>query len=278
MVENFNKHQFLLEFHKAYINKYINTNLHCHIEMFNTLKTISEKKLSPKAILDSYDRIKHLILRNEFNMLEDIYQQWHQEVKLSDWKQLVHLFEKESILLVKLKDIISQDAYALLNIVMMQPGLDITMKCCKAILTMKPKEFCVSETNISNIDVLINTIVYLAKTKDSKNIHKYVLVCRELLYFKGNAKNIKERALKSKIIPMMIYMLYNETSIDTSKPIATLPQERYLYVLCSKDPSIKHVIEKEKDEMMRQRPPVKNVKASIPMPNGGKVDIIKIYH
>jgi hypothetical protein len=272
-MEAFNKNKFIDELHKAYIYKYMNLNLHCHSEMFRTLRLMSTTKMHQKDMFAAYDKMKHFILENNFQTLDALPDYPKED------KDIIKLFEKEANILVKLKDILKHEVYAILNIIyfgMIGNGsFDMIMTCINMLLSCKPKDIS-KDSGISVVDILINLITHIAKEKDDQKTLKHVMICRELLYFKGSVKTVKERATGSKILPMMIYVVMNNKSIDLSKPIAVCPKERYLYVVCHKDIHTKIAIEREKDLIVRKRPELKNVKAALPTPVGGKVDIVKI--
>ena len=277
----FNKRKFVEEFHKSYIYTFMNTNLHCHSEMFKTLKLMTTTKMNEKDMLVAYNRIKHLILDNGFESIDGLssLHEKRGEGQGQDKQDIMTFFEKEASLLIKLKDIISVRAYGILNIIyyniLRNVRFDIIMICLDTMLNMKPKEFS-QDTTLNVVDILMNMLLHIGKEKDDKMITKYMLISREFLYFKGSVKVVKERAAKSKIFPMMIYIMTDKSAMDISKPIAVTPKEKYLYVLCNKDNNIRYMIQREKDNMTRKKPELKNVKAALPTPSGGRVDIVKI--
>lgn len=272
--ENFNKKKFIDELYKAYVFIYMNTNLHCLSEMFKTLKMMTTCKMTQKDMFASYDRIKHLILDHHFETIDNLSDFARSE------EDVIKYFDKESPLLLKLKHIISSKAYGLLNViyynVLRNTGFDIIISSLQTFLSLKHKEFS-SDPTLNMVDILINILVHVVKEKDDSHLTKFMMISREILYFKGSAKAIKERAVKSKIIPTLIHVMIHKNAIDISKPIAVAPKEKYLYVVCNKDVHTRLAIEREKDTMIRRRPELKNVKATLPTPSGGRVDIVKLY-
>lgn len=282
-MDKINKKKFIEAFHEAYINKHINTNLHCHKAVYDTLKTMSDgKTAADKALLDSYERIKHLIIDNDFDTMDDIMGSWKNNVYSQDPKHMI--CHEEIAALKSVKSSLSPEAYNMLSLftsnVSRRQDYSFSLTCAKQILSFKPKQFA---AEACAVDVLMNVLVYLSKCEkgDSKvngYLYKYIIISRELLYFKSTQKTIKRRSIDSKIVPLILFLWFHREQIDMRRPMISLPKEKYLYVICDKNDEIRHEIEKDIITQNKQaRGKIKNVKALLPTPAGGKIDIVKIY-
>lgn len=270
---NFDKKSFLDMLHHTYINKYINTNVHCHAAFFKMFKEICKEK-KEQDILQRYDKIKRLLLDNEFEQAPEYV------VGNGKRDEFIAQFSQEWPVLVSLKDAISPHAYSLLNVfygyIVNHTNFQHICSCVQCILDMKPREFS-KQTDVSAIAVLFNVLAYISKTMDSKDIYKFIAVSRELMFWKGTKKAMLDRC-HSKLIWTCIFVMSTGNIDNTVPKIATGPtcKQKYLFVICEKD----WRVTQEVDEIKHAKPKraeVKNVKVSIHTSPNSRVDIIKKY-
>ncbi len=252
---DFNKKLFISCLLNSYITKYINTNVYCHIEFFKSLKLMHSKK-KPEDILNIYDNIKGLLINNEF-FIPDIK---YGSFDIETIKGVIYTSDDRYKILDEMKELLKEDVYTLINYIygclLKQKNIDIVLEVVAYLLDLKSKDI----GNIGNIcmyDILFNLLTYVSKLID-KSLHKYVLVSRELMYFKCSKKELKSR---ERIFYITLYIILSNT-LDTSKLIkqnADMNKFDYLYVLCEKDYYTMRQIEISSEEIRRREVEPKRV-------------------
>lgn len=271
----FDKKTFLELLHKSYIDKHINTNLICHITFFKTFKEMCNDK-HESVLLQKYEKIKHMLLDNDYEHVPDIPDDDHTSVS-----DLVMQFSRTWPVLESLQEVLTQDAYALLNVlyghIVNHTRYDDALACVIHLLRMKPKDFS-KQTDVSALVVIFNVMLHISKTLDAKHMYKYMVVSRELIFWKGTKKAMMERT-QSKLMKTCIYVLVSR-NLDQSVPrIVTGPicKQKYLFVVCERDWTTSHQLDEVKHAIPRHTE-VKNVKVPLPqVAAANRVDIIKKY-
>lgn len=267
---DFNKKLFLTNLLDSYISKYINTNVNCHIEVFNSIKNINGKK-KPDDILNIYEYIKGLFISNEFLMPDINYGTF----KIETIKGVIYTSEERYKILDDMKDVLKEDVYTLINYIygclLKQRNIEIAFEVVAYLLEIKSKDI----GNVGTIcmyDILFNLLTYVSKLID-KDLHKYVLVSRELMYFKCTKKELKRR---ERLLYITIYVILSN-SLDKSKLLKPNPEMSkfdYLYVLCEKDYYTMRQIQISSDEIKQRKIEAKKVFVDLEEPPA--TNIVKI--
>ena len=257
----FDKKLFISMFFNAYVDKYMNCNLQCHTEFCNTLKEMSTTK-KPELIMKKYEYMKQILMNNEF-IIPDI---GNITFSKRDIERIINIYTEEYTILSSVKDILSQEAYAILNYVygclVTKGNTDNVLTCIAYLVSLNKKELLCKKqytgattgattgaSNVSIIDILFNILIYYAKQAD-KDLYRYVSLSRYIMYFKSNKKSLKERL---RVLYITIYVILNDAldkSVIKKKNHNTICD--YLYVICEKD--YKTMVEIQKAaELLRLR-------------------------
>jgi hypothetical protein len=237
---------------------------------FKMFKEICTEK-KELDILQKYEKIKRMLLDNEFEQAPEYVADGKREEFIAQYSQ-------EWPVLASLKDVISSEAYALLNVlygyIVNHTHFQHVCSCVQCLLDMKPREFS-KQTDVSAIAVLFNLLAHISKTMDSKDMYKFIAVSRELMFWKGTKKAMIDRC-HSKLVWTCIFVM-NKENIDKTVPkITTSPtcKQKYLFVLCEKDWRVTQEVDEIKHAQPR-RAEVKNVKVAIHTSPNSRVDIKK---
>lgn len=247
-MNTFDKNRFIMMFHDSLVNTLFNTNIYFTIDSFKCLKEMNKMK-KEKDILEKYKYIKQV-----FQTYKDVFfipcfeEVKKKDINIQEIDNIVYSFEKSNSLFDCLKDKVNQRSIALLNYVYdclsYGRNIDSIYNIVKYLLHMKPKDLSNDKKSpINIIDILFNILVYIASTIN-KEIHKYSLICRELMYFKST-KNLLLSRLN--ILYICIYVVCTR-NIDKHKIVLRKekdPHVEYLFVICEKDYNTRNQIEQE---------------------------------
>lgn len=271
----FDKKEFLALLQGAYISRYINTNVHCHVEFFRVLKEISKLK-KPAEILDRYEYIKKVLVHGDHYVPTEVL--GVVGVDDGDIKRIVLGNVGDVASLSGLKGLLTEEVYALLcfvyNVLVRQKVQDIqrAMGCIAYMVGLKPKDVG-STGNVSIIDIIYNMVVHVAKVI-GKDMHRYALVSREIMYFRSNKKVLGERL---RLLYVTVYVVGGGCQLDIRKlvkPRRGATDTDYLYVICERDTKLSEDIQGAAEMLRRKRHTPKSVVVDMHAPEG--IDIVKI--
>lgn len=275
-MSDFDKKQFVDSLYSAYVTKYMNTNVVCHIEFFNMFREINKER-SEKTIMEKYKKIKRLLYDNEFKQAPRL-------VPHTDYDMLISRFSREWPLLTSLKETINPRPYAVLNVLytylIQRENIEDAYSCVQYLVTLKPKEFSSAKQEVTALAIVFNLMAYVSKLLDAKFLYKYTVVSRELLYWKSTKKNLMDRIENSYLLTTTLHLIISG-DIDTSKPVmqtssGIVEKNRYLFVLCEKDWYAAQVIDEERSiRQNKTKIAVKNIKVPYQQSAASKVDILK---
>lgn len=216
---------FIKMFFEAYIHKYMNTNLHCHFEFFQTLKTMYAKK-KESDIMDAYQHMKYILQHNDF-IIPTIPEIPDDREAI---KRMSFATSETYDILLPLKDKVDAEVFALLSYVyhcvLKQKNVDSVLLSIKYLTNLK------YNSGICILDVLFSILLHIAKLM-GKDMYKYTLISWELLHLKNTKKDMSARI---RILYITVYVMLTQC-LDTRKVRKPLvkPEWEYLYVLCEKD-------------------------------------------
>jgi hypothetical protein len=271
----FDRKLFVSMFYDAYINKYINSNLNCHIEFYKTLKEMASMK-KEADMLKKYDYMKSILSNNEFDGFDiSVVDETHTS---EDIYNIIHTNQQEHDIFEKVKDVLTENAYVLFNFIytclIRQERFSDVVMCVKYLLGMKKKELVRGAANVDVIDMMFNVMTYTSKMM-SKDLHKYVSISQWLMYFRSNKKVLRERV---RLLFVTLYVFINNT-LDTSKILTKTNNVTcdYLFVLCEKDYKTKLEIENACQMLRLRKYDTKDVRLKKYHPSDVDMHIIKNY-
>lgn len=270
---DFDRKLFVSMFYDAFIKRYINSNLNCHVEFYKTLKDMATMK-KEVDMLKKYDYMKSILINNDFDGFdmniddtsftsEDIY-------------NIIHTNQQEHEIFEKVKDVLTENAYVLFNFIytclIRQERFHDVVTCVKYLLNMKKKELVRGATNVDVVDMMFNIMTYTSKTM-SKDLHKYVSISQWLMYFRSNKKVLRERL---RLLYVTLCVIINNT-LETSKILTKTNNITcdYLFVLCEKDYKTKLEIENDCQLLRSRKSDTKDVRVKKYNPADVNMYIIK---
>lgn len=247
-MDTFDKNKFIMMFHDSLVNKIFNTNIYFAIDSFRCLKDMTKLK-KEKDIIDKYKYIKTI-----FKTYKDVFiipcfdEIMNKEIYIQEIDSIVFSFEKSNSIFDSLNEKLTQRTIALLNYIYdclsYGKSIESIFNVVKYLMQMKSKDLSLDKkTSINIIDILFNILVYIASTIN-KDIHKYSLICRELMYFKST-KNILLSRMN--ILYICIYVVCTR-KIDKHKITIGKkkdPKIEYLFVICDNDFNTRSQIQHE---------------------------------
>jgi hypothetical protein len=252
---NINKKEFIECFIDTYIKKLQTNNLHFHIEVYKAVQQLEACKKDDE-IMEVYKNIKYIYNHNSLKVTT-----WGNVCKVDEIEDYVNKYvytlQSESIVLIRLKDLLHEKVYAIICNVytcLMKVGMsgfETLLILCKYLLGMKSKDVFIVKNNLEIIDILFNILVYIGKTLGD-DMYKYVCISRDLMYFKIPKRKVIERV---DIFYKTMYVLYTR-DLDTTKvqgkprKLSVNDDQRYLFLLCEGDDTVKMEIAKEREKAM----------------------------
>jgi hypothetical protein len=247
-----NKTDFMKCFIDAYTSKMLSTNISLHAEFYKTIQNIHKSK-KDDDIMKAYWGFKYIYNNNAISLIPTDL-----DVKLSseELATITNMFNEENSSLVPLKQVVSNKVYALLNYVYInlirQTNLAEILGCVSFLLALKKKDIYKQEknNNIEAIDLIFNIVTHIANII-SNSVYKYVMISKELMYFKTNKKNLLDRV---RLLQGCIYVIFHKSISLTklNRPSASCASDKhmYLYCICNKDEDQEREME---HSMRRQR-------------------------
>lgn len=226
---------------QSYIDRMLTNNLLFHMEFYKALQAIQKSK-TDEEIMCVYKYIKYVYNNNKLDLLPR-GDMMDMHLTCDDVNRIVSLLHHEVPALKSLKDALCDNAYALVTFTYMHilkgTDFDTIIGCVNFLLEQKQKDIFKSShahANIDVLDILFNVITHIATTIH-EHVSKYVLISKELMYFKTSRKHILER---KRLLHGAIYVLFtkNISTRTLKKPMPSRNINRefmYLYTLCERD-------------------------------------------
>lgn len=226
-----------------------------------------------------YDYIKKVLVRGDHYVPTEVKAEV--AVDVEEVRRVIEAHTGDVVALSGIKGVVNEDVYAVLcyvyNTLLRQRAQDVprVVMCVAHLAGLKPKE--VGGTgSVSIVDIVFNMIVHIAQII-GKDMHRYVLVSREVMYFRSTKKNIGERL---RLLYVTLYVLGGGAALDVRKLVK--PRSRgpvdtdYLYVLCERDDGACKEVQQAAEVFRRRRHMErhKDVVVGYTPPEG--VDIVKM--
>jgi hypothetical protein len=210
-------------------------------------------------IMEIYKHIKYVYNHNSLKVTT--VTTWGNVCKADEIEDYVNKYvytlQSDNIVLLRLKDLLHERVYAIISNVytclmkVSMSGFETLLILCKYLLGMKSKDVFIVKNNLEIIDILFNILVYIGKTLGD-DMYKYVCISRDLMYFKIPKRKVIERV---DIFYKTMYVLYTR-DLDTTKiqgkprKLSVNDDQRYLFLLCERDDTVKMEIAKEREKAM----------------------------
>lgn len=241
---DFDKKLFIKMLYETYISKHMSNNIYLHIEFFKTLKHVCKEKKT-ENVLKHYDAFKKIYYANAtvvaFPMPMTVT---HDAEQI---KRIVAAYNEVFPALDQLRPpVLKEEIYALLNFVYGsilrgdRIKSDDVLACISFMLSLKQKDIG-NTGNITITDIIFNILTHVSKLMD-EHMHRFVMISRELMYFRSNKKIILER---SRLLITTVYIMIHNM-LDRSKIIRPKDREpvlEYLFVLCERDEHVAREID-----------------------------------